>query len=95
MEINKESIKKLASLSRLDLNDAEAEEMTSEAKKIVSLFDDIKNVDVSEIGNKERFNISESVADRQRKDVGTGREREQFRDKEKNMLKVLGVFGDK
>jgi len=93
MEINKENIKKLAGLSRLELGEEEAEKMAKDAEKTVSFFDDIKNVDVSQVESVERFNVSESVADGQRKDRGTGKESEQFRERERNMLKVPGVFG--
>jgi len=91
-----EEIKHLAELSRLELSDREAEKLTLDAEEIVGFFDKLKGAEVSDEINAEKGeNESETIKDEERESMGTGEEKEQFIQRDRNFLKIPRVFDKK
>jgi aspartyl-tRNA(Asn)/glutamyl-tRNA(Gln) amidotransferase subunit C len=59
--INKQEVKKIAKLARLELTDKEVEKMEGELSKVLDYIDKLKEVDIEEIGQKDRFLNLENV----------------------------------
>jgi aspartyl-tRNA(Asn)/glutamyl-tRNA(Gln) amidotransferase subunit C len=92
MRIDKEEIKHLAELSKLELSEEETERFQKDAEEIVGFFDKLKEAPEGEFKESLEKNASETARDEERENIGTGQEKEQFLEKEKEYLKIPKVF---
>ena len=96
MKIDREDVRHLAELARLKLTETELEKFKKEATEIVGFFDELGGVGEREGEEREEEadNVSEAVNDEERENRGTGKEREQFREKKDGFLKIPKVFSE-
>ncbi|MDD4761531.1 MAG: Asp-tRNA(Asn)/Glu-tRNA(Gln) amidotransferase subunit GatC [Candidatus Pacebacteria bacterium] len=92
MSINREEIRHLAELSKLELSDEETEKFQKDAEEIVVFFDKLKEAPEGEFKESLEKNASESLRDEERESIGTGKEKDQFLEKEKEYLKIPNIF---
>ena len=91
MKIEREEIKHLAELSKIELSEEEVESLQKDAEEIVGFFDTLSKAPSSDVLSYST-NTNESVFDHDRIDRGTDKEYEQFVEKEGKFLKIPKVF---
>lgn len=92
MTIDKEEIKHLAELSKIELSLEEVDALEKDALEIVEFFDTLSKAPVSDVKISNASNLNEAVFDHDRIDRGTDKEFEQFIEKQGRFLKIPKVF---
>ncbi|PIR05171.1 MAG: Asp-tRNA(Asn)/Glu-tRNA(Gln) amidotransferase GatCAB subunit C [Candidatus Liptonbacteria bacterium CG11_big_fil_rev_8_21_14_0_20_35_14] len=92
MRIEKEEIKHLAELSKIELSDQEMDSLQKDVEEIVQFFDTLSKAPVSDVQISNFNNLNEAVFDHDRVDRGTKKEWEHFSEKEGRFLKIPKVF---
>jgi len=95
MLISKKDIEKLAELSRIELTGSERKNLLSDLEKILEHFEELKEVDTSNVSPMSGGTFSKNVFredDSLEMRLPRGRAVEAFPEKEKGFLKVPPVF---
>ena len=96
MSITKNDIEKLANLSRVELREGEAEELTKDMENILGYFEELKNLDTGDtsavVGGGLENNITRGDEDEGCLDFSRDGLIEMFPEKEGSLLKVPSVF---
>jgi len=94
--INKESLKHLAKLARLELSDAEEERMLKDLQNILGHFDELKQLNTDGVepmsGGTEIKNAFREDEERENTDRGAGTDA--FPETDNGFLKIPPVFGE-
>jgi aspartyl-tRNA(Asn)/glutamyl-tRNA(Gln) amidotransferase subunit C len=93
-EINKEELKHLAKLSRIELSDKEEEKLLKDLDEILDYFKEIKSLDTSKVtpmtGGTELKNVAREDDEREKTNSRCGVEN--FPETKDGALKVPSVF---
>jgi len=96
MELNNKELKNITNLARLDLEEKKEEKFFSDIARVVGYFEDLKNVDVSDVnpvtGGTYEINVFRNDNDMVRVETKEGAIIRSFPDNKEGLLKTPHIF---